>query len=268
MSTNIGANNFVSVPEGRIHYVKQGSGFPLLLLHSMGQSSWGFETVIEPLSREFTCYGLDMLGHGESGELHDDFSWLDIPRSVAHFMEALNIQNAHIIGVSVGAAQGVELAATYSDRVKKLVLVGCAVLGPNTSQESRARLKAGFDDQGLPKVYTREALIARGSFADPRLEWVEKVNELYAKAGRSMYRIMSALYSYDILSRFHHLKPSSTLVVYGEYDPSLEFLSILVHNIPGARKLVMPGLGHHPPTEDPEAFVKEVLPFLKGTYNE
>ena len=264
MSTRIETQDYVSVAEGRIHYVKQGSGFPLLLLHSMGQSTWGFENVIEPLAKEFTCYGLDMLGHGESGNPPDDLSWLDIPRSVAHFMEALNIRRTHIIGVSVGAAQAVELAATYPERVDKLVLVGCAVLGPHASPKSLARLKAGFDDQGLPKAYTLEELRERGSFADPRPEWVEKVNELYAKAGRSMLRIMSALYSYDILSRFHHLKPSSTLVVYGEHDPSREIDHILVHNIPGARKVIMPGLAHHPPTEDPEAFVSEVLPFLKG----
>ena len=264
MSTRDDTQEFISVLEGRIHFVKRGSGFPLLLLHSMGQSTWGFETVIEPLAREFTCYALDMLGHGESGNLPEDLSWLDIPRSVAHFMEALNIQRAHIIGVSVGAAQGVELAASYPERVDRLVLAGCPVTGPSTAQQRTDAMGANYDDQGISKRFTLEEHRDRGAFANPRPEWVKKVNELYAKAGRSMYRISAALYWYDIVSRFHHLKPSSTLVLYGEHDPQRQGEHILVHNIPGASVVIIPGLAHHPPTEDPEAFLNEVLPFLKG----
>ena len=142
--------------------------------------------------------------------------------------------------------------------------MGCPVTGSSTAQHRIEEMKANYDDQGIPKRYTLDEMRERGAFANPRPEWVEKVNELYAKTGTSMYNITLALFWYDIASRFHHLKPSSTLVLYGEHGPQRQGEHIMVHNIPGASIMVMPGLAHHPPTEDPEAFLTEVLPFLKG----
>ena len=263
MSTIREVGEFVSVPEGRIHFVKQGDGPPVILLHSNGQSIWGFEEIMEPLGREFSCYALDMLGCGESSKPPSNCTWQDVVGSVAHFIEASGIQRAHVVGVSIGAAIGVELAAGYPERVDRLALVGCPVWDVRGARQRIQAIGNDYDDRGMPKPNTAELLKSRGSFADPRPEWVEKLDELYTKAGRSKYEVTVALAWYDLVSRLHHIK-APTLVLYGEVDPLRDGEDMLVHNIPNARKVVMPGLGHHPPTEDPEAFVAEVLPFLKG----
>ena len=68
MSSQIdpGTDGYLSVPEGRIHYVKRGNGYPVVLLHPTGISLWAWHAVLEPLGRRFLCYALDILGHGES----------------------------------------------------------------------------------------------------------------------------------------------------------------------------------------------------------
>ena len=263
MSTTLEVGEFVSVPEGRIHFVRRGDGPPVILLHSNGQSTWGFEDVIGPLGRGFSCYALDMLGCGESSKPPSNCSWQDMVRSVAHFMESLGIQRAHVVGVSIGAAIGVELAAGRPERVDRLALVGCPVWDIRSARQKIQAIGDDFDDKGMPKPNTAELLKSRGSFANPRPEWVDKLDELYAKAGKSKYLVTVALAWYDILSRLHHIK-APTMVLYGELDPLRDGEDLLVHNIPDAHKVVMPGLGHHPSTEDPEAFVAKMLPFLKG----
>ena len=56
----------VPTREGNMHYRKQGSGFPLVMLHPLGTSTWAWHTVIDALSQDYTCYAFDMLGHGAS----------------------------------------------------------------------------------------------------------------------------------------------------------------------------------------------------------
>ncbi len=54
---------YVPTPEGQIHFVKRGSGYPLVMLHPLGTSTWAWHTVIDSLSQYYTCYAFDMLGH-------------------------------------------------------------------------------------------------------------------------------------------------------------------------------------------------------------
>jgi pimeloyl-ACP methyl ester carboxylesterase len=254
---------YVQVPEGRIHYVKHGTGFPIIMTHSMGQSWWGFEDVLGPLGENHTCYAMDMLGHGDSDKPLKDFSWLDMARSVVHFMEALNIQKAHLMGVSVGAALAVEVASSHPELVDRVVLVGCPVWGPAHAAEMIKLPGMMWDENGMYVTKTREQLIEGASFADPSPQVVAKFNELWSHAGRSTYDIFVALAWYDIISRLKHIK-APTMILYGEKDFLRDGEEILRHNIPNSRKVVMAGLGHHPPTEDPDGFLKEALPFLKG----
>ncbi|MCH7712837.1 MAG: alpha/beta hydrolase, partial [Chloroflexi bacterium] len=44
----------VPTPEGDMHYVKKGSGYPLVLLHPLGTSTWAWHTVIDSLSQHYT----------------------------------------------------------------------------------------------------------------------------------------------------------------------------------------------------------------------
>ena len=56
----------VPTREGNMHFVKQGTGYPLVMLHPLGTSTWAWSTVIDAFSQHYTCYAFDMLGHGKS----------------------------------------------------------------------------------------------------------------------------------------------------------------------------------------------------------
>ena len=72
--------DFVPTPEGNIHFVTQGDGYPLVLLHPLGTSTWAWSGVIDALSEHYTCYAFDMLGHGESDKPPRDFNLPDYAR--------------------------------------------------------------------------------------------------------------------------------------------------------------------------------------------
>ena len=254
---------YVKTAEGRIHYVKAGSGPPVFLFHPLGSSTWAWEPVMELLSEHFTCYNFDMLGHGLSDAPSRDFSMFDFARSIDHAMEEMNIPKAHIVGNSIGAVVAAELAAAFPSRVDRLVLLGCPARDLRTAKESIALAQNNYDENGNPKPRTRQDMINLTWYTDPKPEWVEKANQDWIKCGVWTYKIMEALLWYDIVPRLGLIQASATLILLGEYDRWRSDEDILRFNIRDASKLMLPGLAHNLQREDPETCVKVLLDFLK-----
>ena len=89
------------------------------------------------------------------------------------------------------------------------------------------------------------------------------MNQTRAQAGLWVKYLSEALIHYDIMSRLPGVRASATLVMYGETDRLREGEEYLHNNIVNASKVVLPGLGHIPQIEDPEAFIGALLPFLQ-----
>jgi pimeloyl-ACP methyl ester carboxylesterase len=188
----------------------------------------------------------------------------DYAFSLDHACQVLNIHRAHIVGNSVGAVLATETAASFPERVDKLVLVGCPVWDFNTAPQRIQEASGGYDDSGLPKPRTLEELKAATTFADPRPEWVEANNRSRSQAGLWVGKLFESLAYYDIMSRLPRISAATTLVMYGEVDRLRSGEELLHNNIVRASKTVLSGLGHVPQIEDPEAFVDALLPFLEG----
>ena len=131
---------YVDVPEGQIHYRTEGSGEPLLLLHMADSSSDEYKRVIPFLSKSYRAIAMDYLGFGESDKPPREYSIPDHTRTVVSFMDALGIEKASIVGHHTGAEIGAELAATWPDRVDKLVLSSCPYF--RTESERKAHTQS------------------------------------------------------------------------------------------------------------------------------
>ena len=197
----------VPTPEGNMHYVKQGSGYPLVMLHPLGTSTWAWSSVIDALSQHYTCYAFDMLGHGESDKPSRHFNLPDYANALDHACQILNIHRGHYVGNSVGAVLATEMAASFPERLDKLVLVGCPVFDCRTAAQRLEEGAARYDENGLPKPSTFEEAKAAGtSFANPQPEWVEAMNQTRTQAGIWVKNLMEALSYYDIMSRLPQIK--------------------------------------------------------------
>ena len=157
-----------------------------------------------------------------------------------------------------------EMAASYPDRVDKLVLVGCPVRSPLTGTQRLRESTGDYDEDSQPKPRTSEELKARSTFVDPRQEWVDATNETRAQAGVWVQKLSHSLAHYDIRARLPMIQSRATLVMYGEHDRLREGEDLLYNNIANASKAILPGLGHIPQIEDPEVFVDTLLTFLKS----
>ena len=255
--------NTVPTREGNMYFVKKGGGFPLVMLHPLGTSIWAWHTVIDSLSEKYTCYAFDMLGHGDSDKPTRHFNMPDYAQALDDACQVLNIHRGHYVGNSVGACLATEMAASFPERLDKLVLVGCPVWDPRSAGQRIQDSANDYNDDGTAKPRTLQELKERTTFAEPRQEWLEATNNTRAQAGIWVQNLSNSLAHYDIMTRLPLIKSRETLVLYGEHDRLREGEELLHNNIVNASKTILPGVAHIPQIEDPEAFVGALLEFLQ-----
>jgi pimeloyl-ACP methyl ester carboxylesterase len=126
-----------------VSYVEAGNagGDVVIMLHGWTDTNRSFYPLIERLvadNTQFHIYALDQRGHGAASmpraaecaaAPEECFEMTDFRDDVLAFMDAGNIESAHIVGHSLGSLVGQELALSDPDRVESLVLIGTTVSG-------------------------------------------------------------------------------------------------------------------------------------------
>lgn len=107
-----------------LHYVKKGSGIPLLLLHGNGESGDYFIHQLDEFARYFTVYAVDTRGHGQSPRGTAPFTISQFADDLLDFMDEQGIERAHILGFSDGGNIALTFALRHPGRVGRLVLNG------------------------------------------------------------------------------------------------------------------------------------------------
>ena len=116
---------YADIPEGQMHYIFEGEGEPLVLLHQGCRSSRMYVKLIPLLSMEHRVFALDLMGCGNSDAIPPEkHNVLDRAQNVRDFLDAVSIERCHIFGVGTGAALGAELAAAWPNKVQSLILFG------------------------------------------------------------------------------------------------------------------------------------------------
>src|SRR5690242_6728918 len=106
----------------KISYDVQGDGEPLLLIPYTSADHDCYAFQLPSYTEHFRCIGLDLPGSGESDKPAGPYSTEDYADQVAAFLGAVGVENAHVAGVSLGAAVGIHLAARHPARVRSLSL--------------------------------------------------------------------------------------------------------------------------------------------------
>ncbi|MDO4772378.1 MAG: alpha/beta hydrolase [Bacillota bacterium] len=106
------------------HYVEQGAGFPLLLLHGNGEDCSYFAHQLFRFSEHYHVYAIDTRGHGKTERGTAPFTIRQFAEDLLSFMNTHEIEKANVLGFSDGANIAMIFAMKYPNRVNKLVLNG------------------------------------------------------------------------------------------------------------------------------------------------
>lgn len=117
------AYQYVEIDGHNIRYIKTGSGPALLLLHTLRTQLDMWQKVIPELSKSYTVYAMDHIGHGFSDIPQINYTPEVFRDAVAGFMDALDINNVTVIGESIGGSLGLILASESNKRVSKVIAI-------------------------------------------------------------------------------------------------------------------------------------------------
>lgn len=106
----------------RVHYLTMGSGEPLLLVHSVGQSIYTWRTLMPMLAENYCVIAIDLPGFGHSDRpLSLNYSMDEIADVLVKCLDALGVKKTHALGVTMGAVYTMFAAVKYPDRFMKVI---------------------------------------------------------------------------------------------------------------------------------------------------
>ncbi|GBG87828.1 hypothetical protein CBR_g45984 [Chara braunii] len=134
----------------KIHYVVQGEGQPLLLVHGFGASAFHWRYNIPALAKKFKVYAVDMLGFGWSDKALVDYDMHLWGSQLSDFVKEVIGEPAVFVGNSVGAFTVLATASLFPDAAKAVVLINAAGQFENPKKPAKTPEE---EDRDLVKKY-------------------------------------------------------------------------------------------------------------------
>lgn len=251
----------------KVHYQRAGNGRPLLLLHGLVGSAKNWRQNISFLSRHSTVYAVDLFNMGQSQRIPGLDAGLEATADrLAAYMDAVGLDEADIAGHSHGGAVAMMFAARHPDRVRRLILFAPANpfcdLGNQLIRFYQTRIGVRFARMipFLPRMLKATALSRM--YGDPSRVSIDALDG-YTQGlhipGTVDHVLQIVQRWFDdmglLRSALTGLAAKPTLLIWGDRDRAVGLNSAreLQRMLPQSSLLVLPGVGHIPFEEMPDA---------------
>ncbi|MEZ5119899.1 MAG: alpha/beta hydrolase [Candidatus Nanopelagicales bacterium] len=251
----------------RLYYEDTGVGPVILLSHSWWCDGGQWPQVPALVDAGYRVLNLDNRGHGRSGPHRQPFTIWDMADDLIAVLNDAGVDEAIVVGLSIGGMAGIRAALRYPDRVRALVLadtgagaqgivnrVKITVLSPAWRTPARRLLVSQV-------VNVLFGSTARRDQPDLVATWRDR---FLAQDAASMMTIGHALvHRDDVTARLTEIRVP-TLVIVGEQDidPGVDASVALAARIPGAQFVALPDTGHLAALEKPDTFGVALLRFV------
>ena len=236
------------VVEGRrIRYEVAGEGEPVVLVHGLSGSTRWWDRTVPALVARYRVYLVDLPGFGSMSGAEGGFVLSEAAGWLSSWMEAVGLEETHLVGHSMGGYISILLAARRPEKLRRLVLVAPAGVPTGRSMPGYLipLLQAGryMAPDFLP-------VLARDALRTGPLTLFGAARELLTEDVREYLREIEA----------------PTLLVWGHEDALVPWSAgdVLRGEIPDSRLLLLEGAGHVPMFERAAETNAAILSFLAG----
>lgn len=240
-------------PDGPIYYEVNGEGEPLVLLRGLGRSIRHWLGYDQSLAKHFRVITIELRGIGQSSAA---LSWVpkmaDMAADIAAVLDAVSVEKAHIVGVSLGGMVTLAMGLDHPERCISLVVINTSIAG-----QRRLRMTVGgalgivrgvLSRDGSIHRHLATSMVAKGSAPEKISEIAAAYAAIGAKEGMYATTVMKQLVAalrFRVKGRLKDLA-LPVLVVYGTSDHFVPTSNskLLFRRLTNAKLLPIPGAGH------------------------
>ena len=259
----------------RLYFEETGSGTPIVFVHEFAGDHRSWEPQMRHFGRRYRCMAFNARGYPPSDvpESPESYSQARAADDIKAVLDALGIERAHIVGLSMGGFATLHFGFRHPARALSLCVAGC---GYGAEPEQRERFRAEAEaTAGFIRSAGMPAFAETYAYGPTRVQFENKDPRGFAEFKR-MLAEHSALGStntqlgvqrerpslYDLVDEMRRLTVP-TLVLHGDEDwPCLRPGLLMKETIPSAALAVMPNCGHTINLEAPDEFNRLVGDFL------
>jgi len=251
--TALAQDRFFESAGARLRYMDRGAGVPIVLVHGFTadiERAWIDTGVLPALAREYRAIALELRGHGKSDKPHEASAYDHVATDVIALLDHLGIEQAHVVGYSLGGIIAAKLLTTHPQRFRSAVL-GAAAYRRSRSERSDREAEAAARE--IEAGLYRALVVSTAPTDEPppseaairaRSEEIVKKNDLRAHA--ALMRARRALLVTDAEIAAVRVP---VLAIVGERDPALPRIKAMQAVWPALELEVVPGAAH--PTVHP-----------------
>ena len=258
----------ITTDDGVRLYVEQsGEGTPIIFVHEFAGDHRSWEPQVRYFSRRYRCVTYSARGYDPSDVPSDveAYSQDRAREDIRAVMDALDIETAHVVGLSMGGFATLHFGLHYPERALSLVVAGC---GYGAEPDARAQFKSEAETMADRILAEGMAAVGAGYAEGPtRVQfqnkdlrgWTEFRDQLCEHSTEGSSLTMRGYQArrpslYDLGEPMTGLTVPTLIVNGDEDEPCLEVGLFMKRQIPAAGLLIMPKTGHTMNLEEPAAF--------------
>jgi pimeloyl-ACP methyl ester carboxylesterase len=243
-----------------LSYDRAGDGPPLLLIMGMSGTKhhWG-DVVLEQLRGDFDTIVYDHRDAGDSTRTGQPFTIADLAMDAVGLLEALELDSAHVMGISMGGMVAQELALAHPERIRSLTLgctycggEGSALAGEGVMRRLAEAMSSGDRERAIRTSWEVNVSPSFAANEDAYARFLKR-GMRYGLPVSVIMEQMRAISGHDTSVRLPELK-MPTLVVHGTLDELLPVQNghMIAGLIAESRLEILEGIGHMFFLERPE----------------
>jgi non-heme chloroperoxidase len=250
-----------------LEYAEYGDakGVPVILLHGVTDSYRSFDPIVPYLPGSFRAIAISQRGHGHSSRPLTGYRYADFASDVDRFMTVLDVPSAIIVGHSLGGMVAQRFAIDHPSRTLGLVLEAtfptlCGMTAVQELWDSAIKDLTDPVDEELVRSFQESTIalpIAPSFFAT--------VIDESMKVPASVWRgVFAECLATDFTREIAQIA-APTLLVFGDRDAFCgpREVGVLRRELPHARTIVYPNVGHAVHWEIPERFAGDLVSFVQ-----
>lgn len=249
-----------------IHYRTDGTDGPwVVLAHALGVDHQLWDSIAQRLASRHRVLRYDARGHGKTSAPHGAYTLFQLADDVAGLLDALSIEQAHFVGLSMGGMVGQVLGVRHPHRLLSLTLCDTVSYTPVSAHAMWDERIGQVEAHGMSGIV--EATIQRWlttPFREAHPDVVERIRSLLGATPPHGYvGTCLAIKALDTRSSLARIA-CPTLVITGEQDTGapVEAAREIASHIPDARLKVISDAAHLAPIEQEEAFLADLDEFF------